>query len=169
MMRNTLSNHLKLMLLLLALGLADSPAIAEPEHRKQLDKDHLLGDFGTDPSEWKQGGVIHSKSGPIQNWPMVPGKKIIPEEFQEPNRHIWGDFGPHPYSLPKAQGKPKHGTLPEYTQMYKLPEARQKELSATDINHLRKAKDGRWLFKSIEDEKLFLLLPKENVKNLAIK
>ncbi len=118
-MRNTLSKHLKLTLLLLALVLPDNPSIAEQEHGRLLDKDHLIG-----------------------------------------------DFGPYPHSSPKAQGKPKHGTLPQYSQVYKLPGARKKELSTTDINHLRKAKDGRWLFKSIDDEKLFLLLPREKVKKL---
>ena len=40
------ADQLKLMLLLLALGLADSTAIAESEPRRLLDKDHLKGDFG---------------------------------------------------------------------------------------------------------------------------
>lgn len=140
MMRSTLSNRLKSMLLLLFLWLADSPAIAEPEHRRLLDKDHLKGDFGPHPyppgagrprEPWEQGEPDSYRRESVQSGPILP--KGNAEQSAEITRSMLQTFCP-----PKIKG-------------------------ATDINHLQKTKDGRWLFNSIEDEKLFFLLPKEKV------
>ncbi|MFA7338484.1 MAG: hypothetical protein WC028_16980 [Candidatus Obscuribacterales bacterium] len=167
MMRNTLSNHLKLMLLLLAIGLADSPAIAEPEPRRLLDKDHLKGDFGPHPYPPGAGRPREawetdpSKLGPVHNWPQIPNGYVEPSP--EIRKNMMRTFGPYERKTPSAQWSPNQGPSVQNGQLHKRTGPPKEREIATDINHLQKTKDGRWLFNSIEDEKLFFLLPKEKV------
>lgn len=169
MMRNTLS-RLKLMLLLLALSLADSPAIAEPEPRRRLDKDHLKGDFGPRPYPPGAGRPREawetdpSKPGPVRNSPQIPKGYVDPSP--EIRKNLMRTFGPYEAKAPSAQPFPGQNSLVQNGQLRKLSKPAQVRTSPTDIYHLQKSKDGLWLFNSIEDEKLFLLLPKEKVKKL---
>lgn len=168
-MRNTLSRF-KLMLLLLALGLADSTAIAEPEPRRLLDKDHLKGDFGPRPYPPGAGRPREawetdpSKLGPVHNWPQIHNGDVEPSP--EIRKNLMRTFGPYERKTPSAQAFPGQGSLVQNGQLRKLTKPAQERKSPTDIYHLQKSKDGRWLFNSIEDEKLYLLLPREKVKKL---
>lgn len=159
-----------MMLLLPALGLPDNPAIAEPEPRRLLDKDHLLGDFGPRPyppgagrprEAWEAGP---SKLGPVHNWPQIPNGYVDPSP--ETRKNLMHTFGPYEGKATSAQAFPGQGPLVQNGQLRKLTKPPQERKSPTDIYHLQKSKDGRWLFNSIEDEKLFLLLPREKVKKL---
>jgi len=168
-MRNTLS-RLKLTLLLLALGLADSPAIAEPEPRRPLDKDHLKGDFG--PRPYPQGAgrpreaweTDPSKPGPVHNSPQIPNGYLGPSP--DIRKSLMRTFGPSEGKAPSAKPFPDQDSLAQNGQLRKLTKPPQERKIATDIYHLQKSKDGLWLFNNIEDEKLFLLLPREKVKKL---
>lgn len=170
MMRNTLSNHLKLMLLLLAIGLADSPAIAEPEPRRLLDKDHLKGDFGPHPYPPGAGRPREawetdpSKLGPVHNWPQIPNGYVEPSP--EIRKNMMRTFGPYERKTQSAQWSPNQGPSVQNGQLHKRTGPPKEREIVTDINHLQKTKDGRWLFNSIEDEKQFLLLPRDKVRKL---
>jgi hypothetical protein len=168
-MRTTLS-HLKSILLLLVLGLANGSAMAEPEHRRLLDKDHLLGDFGPRPYPPGAGRPREawetdpSKPGPAHNSPQIPKGYVDPS--CEIRKNLMRTFGPYEGKAPSAQPFPGQDPLLQNGQLRKLTKPPQERKSPTDIYHLQKSKDGRWLFNSIEDEKLFLLLPREKVKKL---
>lgn len=157
-------------LLLLALGLADSTALAEPEPGRLLDKDHLKGDFGPHPYPPGAGRPREawetdpSKPGPVHNSPQIPKGYVDPSP--EIRRNLMRTFGPYEGKAPSAQPFPAQGSLVQNVQLRKLTRPPQERKSPTDIYHLQKSKDGLWLFNSIEDEKLFLLLPREKVKKL---
>ncbi len=95
--------------------------------------------------------------------------------------HLLGDFGPHPY--PPGSGRPRDAWEFSYFKRewvkqwpnapmglnQSSPAQLNKNLKmpvTTDLNHLRKTKDGKWIFNSTEDANLFLHLPKEKVKTL---
>ena len=164
------ADQLKLMLLLLALGLADSTAIAESEPRRLLDKDHLKGDFGPHPypsgagrplEAWETGP---SKIGPVYSWPQIPKGYVEPSP--EIRKNMMRTFGPYERKTPSIQSFPGPSPLVQNGQLHKRTGPAHERKIVTDIYHLQKSKDGRWLFDSIEDEKQFLLLPKDTVKKL---
>lgn len=111
-----------------------------------------------------------------------PELKIsLPKNIKQPNRQILGDFGPHPY--PPGSGRPREAWEFSYFKRewvkqwpnapmglnQSAPAQLNKNLKmsvTTDLNHLRKTKDGKWIFNSTEDANLFLHLPKEKVKTL---
>lgn len=74
-------------IMLLALALADSTALAESEPRRLLDKDHLLGDFGPYPyppgagrprEAWE---TAFPKIGPTDNWPPATHNVVWPTDI----------------------------------------------------------------------------------------
>lgn len=91
-----------------------------------------------------------------------------PEPFVSKSKEgLLGDFGPHPY--PPGAGRPREAwesDFPKIGPTYKWPAAPRNAVWPTDINHLKKSKDGRLQLGSYGDEKLFLQLSKDETLKL---
>lgn len=91
-----------------------------------------------------------------------------PEPFVSKSKEgLLGDFGPHPY--PPGAGRPREAwesDFPKIGPTYKWPAAPSNVVWPTDINHLKRSKDGRLQLGSYDDEKLFLQLSKDETLKL---